>query len=81
MLIIVGGNDIGSWSNKQITEGILYIAHRFSSINIQPIIAPIFNREAPHNITIRQYNTSRNKINHTLRKHFKKTAHHTYTKH
>ena len=78
MLIMVGGNDIGSWSAKQIAQGILYIAHRFSRINIQPIIVPIFNREAPHNITIRQYNTSRDKINHTLRKHFKNSTSHVY---
>ena len=77
MVILVGANDIGTLSPKQIAEGIIFIAKSFAKINIFPIIVPIFNRDSPQYkdrtpMPQHIYNTSKNKINRILRRHFKK---------
>ena len=72
ILILIGANDIGTLNSTQIAAGILHIADTFTSYNIQPIITPIFNRDAPWYITVEYYKTERNRINRTLRQHFKK---------
>ena len=77
MVILVGANDIGTLSPKQIAEGIIYIAKSFANINIFPIIVPIFNRESPrykNKTPMPQhiYNSSKNKINKILTQHYKK---------
>ena len=76
IVILIGGNDIGTLTPIQIIQGIIHIANSFSNINIQPIIVPIFNRLKPFNITESQYNTGRNKINKHLRLHYKKLHQH-----
>ena len=72
IFIMIGANDIGRLTHRQITNNLIHIAQHFQKLNITPIIAPIINRESPRNITRAVYNTNRNHINKALRKHFKK---------
>ncbi len=72
ILILIGANDIGYLSPEKITQGIIYIADSFTNINIQPIIVPIFNRDAPSEIPVPLYDSHRNRINRQLRNHYKR---------
>ena len=72
ILILVGANDIGRLTPTQIAQGIIHIADRFQSINIQPLIVPIFNRLHPKGIEESFYKSERSKINRRLRAHYRR---------